>query len=59
MSNNLQNNCNPNNKMRIGLLKKEWVKLRMNQECVENEIVLIVANIKVEVKFLARIKNVV
>jgi len=36
MSNKVQINCNPNNKMRISLLKKEWFKLRMNQECVES-----------------------
>ena len=36
MCNKVQINCNPNNKMRISLLKNEWVKLRMNQECVES-----------------------
>ena len=36
MSNKIQINCNPNNKMRISLLRKEWVKLKMNQECVES-----------------------
>ena len=36
MSNKVQINCNPNNKMRISLLKQEWIKLRMNQECVED-----------------------
>ena len=36
MSNRVQINCNHNNKMRISLLKKEWIKLRMNQECVES-----------------------
>ena len=36
MSNNIQINSNPNNKLRVNLLKQEWVKLRMNLECVES-----------------------
>ena len=36
MSNKIQINCSPNNKMRTSLLKKECVKLRMNLECVES-----------------------
>ena len=35
MSNKVQINCNPDNKMRVSLLKQEWVKLEMNQENVE------------------------
>ena len=36
MSNKVQINCNPNNKMRVSLLKREWHKLRINEEGVEN-----------------------
>ena len=32
----MQINYNPNNKMRISLLKREWDKLRINEEGVEN-----------------------
>ena len=35
MSNKVQINCNPDNKMRVSLLKQEWIKLEMNQQVVE------------------------
>ena len=35
MSNKVQINCNPANKMRVSLLKQEWIKLETNQQVVE------------------------
>ena len=56
MSNKVQINCNPDNKMRIRLLKQEWIKLRMNQECVEKEERLIKKNKKImRLKYLFKI----